>query len=57
MNHTINFDTRDDLLTWMDENFSDAKLTSSESGSTIYETDDCILRSKGKQLVLTFKSI
>lgn len=56
MNHTIIFNTKDDLITWIDENFSDAHLTHVEANGAIYETDDCTLRTEGLNLTLIFKT-
>ena len=57
MNHTINFNTKDELLTWIDENFPDAKLAHVKSSGARYETEDCTLETNGLNLLLTFKSI
>ena len=58
MKHDITFETRDKLLTWLDENFPDAKdLHSNAEGVTVCETDDCILESKGTHLTIVFKTI
>jgi hypothetical protein len=57
MNHTIFFNTKDELLTWLDENFSDAKISHIESNGATYETDDCILETKGNNLTIYFKTI
>jgi hypothetical protein len=57
MNHNILFNTRDELLTWMDENFPDAKLSHVEANGARYETEDCTLETNGLNLLLTFKTI
>jgi hypothetical protein len=58
MKHDITFNTRDELLTWLDENFPDAKgLHSNAEGYTVCETDDCMLESKGTHLTIVFKTI
>jgi len=57
MNHNIIFNTRDELLTWMDENFPDAKLAQVEETGARYETEDCTLETNGLNLLLTFKTI
>ena len=57
MNHTINFNTKDELLTWLDENFPDAILAHVESNGARYETDDCSLETKGNNLTIYFKTI
>jgi len=57
MNHTIFFNTKDELLTWLDENFPDAILAHVESNGARYETDDCSLETKGNNLTLIFKTI
>lgn len=57
MKHTIVFNTKDDLITWIDENFPDATLAHVESNGARYETDDCTLETAGINLTLTFKTI
>lgn len=57
MNHTITFNTKDELITWIDENFPDAVLSRVESNGARYETDDCTLETTGLNLLLTFKTI
>ena len=57
MNHTINFNTKDDLITWIDENFPDAKLEHVAANGARYETEDCTLETNGLNLLLTFKTI
>lgn len=57
MNHTILFSTKDDLLTWVDENFPDAKLAHVEADGATYETGDCTLKTQGLNLTLIFKTI
>lgn len=57
MNHTIFFNTKDELLTWLDENFPDAILAQVEANGARYETDDCTLETKGNNLTLIFKTI
>ena len=57
MNHTIFFNTKDLLLTWLDENFPDAVLAHVEANGATYETDDCTLETKGNNLTLIFKTI
>jgi hypothetical protein len=57
MKHTITFNTKNDLITWIDENFPDALLAQIESNGARYETDDCTLETNGINLTLTFKTI
>lgn len=57
MKHDITFNTKDDLITWIDENFPDALLAQIESNGARYETDDCTLETNGINLTLTFKTI
>jgi hypothetical protein len=57
MNHTITFNTKDELITWIDENFPDAVLARVEANGARYETDDCTLETTGLNLLLTFKTI
>lgn len=57
MNHNIIFNTKDELLSWLDENFPDAKLSHVESNGATYETEDCTLRTEGLNLTLIFKTI
>lgn len=57
MNHTIFFNTKDDLITWLDENFPDANLKEVRSNGATYETNDCLLEVDGLHLLLTFKTI
>jgi hypothetical protein len=57
MKHDITFNNRDELLSWMDENFPDALLAQIESNGARYETDDCTLETNGINLTLTFKTI
>ena len=57
MKHTIFFNTKDELITWMDENFPDAKLTHVKADGATYDTNDCGLEVDGLNLTLTFKTI
>ena len=57
MKHDIFFNTKDLLLTWLDENFPDAVLAHVEANGATYETDDCTLRTEGNNLTLIFKTI
>lgn len=57
MKHTIIFNTKDDLITWIDENFPDAKLTHVLANGAVYDTEDCLLETTGLNLTLTFKTI
>ena len=57
MKHTIFFNTKDLLLSWIDENFPDAVLSHVEANGATYETDDCTLETKGNNLTLIFKTI
>lgn len=57
MNHTIIFNTKDDLITWLDENFPDAKVKEVKADGAKYETNDCFLEVTGLNLILTFKTI
>lgn len=57
MKHNIIFNNKDELLTWIDENFPDATLAHVESNGARYETDDCTLETTGLNLLLTFKTI
>lgn len=57
MKHTIIFNTKDDLITWLDENFPDAKLNHVKADGADYETNDCLLEVQGLHLTLTFKTI
>ena len=57
MKHTIAFNTKDDLITWIDENFPDAKLTHVLANGAVYDTEDCLLETAGLNLTLTFKTI
>jgi len=57
MRHTIIFNTKDELITWIDENFPDAQLSHVEANGAKYETDDCTLETNGLNLLLTFKTI
>jgi hypothetical protein len=58
MKHDITFNNRDELLSWMDENFPDAKdLHIDAEGYTVSEVQDCMLQSKGNHLSIVFKTI
>lgn len=57
MNHTIIFNTKDDLITWVDENFPDAQIKEVKADGAKYETNDCFLEVTGLNLILTFKTI
>jgi len=57
MKHDIFFNTKDLLLSWIDENFPDAVLSHVEANGATYETDDCTLETKGNNLTLIFKTI
>lgn len=57
MNHNIIFNTKDELLTWLDENFPDATLAHVGANGARYETEDCTLETDGLNLLLTFKTI
>ena len=58
MKHDITFNNRDELLSWMDENFPDAKdLHIDAEGYTVSEVQDCTLKSKGYHLSIVFKTI
>jgi len=58
MRHDITFNNRDELLSWMDENFPDAQgLHVDAEGYTVSEVQDCMLKSKGYHLTIIFKTI
>ena len=57
MNHNITFNTKDDLITWIDENFPDATLVHVGANGARYETEDCTLETDGNNLTLILKTI
>lgn len=52
MKHDIFFSTKDQLISWMDENFPDARLTHVEADGAKYFAGDCLLEVKGLHLII-----
>ena len=52
MKHDIFFNTKDELLTWLDENFPDAVVAHVASNGATYSTHDCELVTEGLHLTL-----
>lgn len=52
MKHDIFFNTKDDLITWLDENFPDARVTHVEADGAEYDASGCKLKIKGLHLII-----
>lgn len=52
MKHDIFFSTKDQLISWMDENFPDARLTHAEADGAKYDALGCSLEIKGLHLII-----
>jgi len=52
MKHDIFFNTKDALITWMDENFPDARVTHVDADGAKYDASGCELEIKGLHLII-----
>jgi hypothetical protein len=50
MKHDIVFNTKDDLITWMDENFPDARVTHVNADGALYVASGCFIEINGLHL-------
>jgi len=57
MKHDIFFNTKDELLSWMDENFPDARITHLEADGATYDASGCLLEIKGLHLIINLTQV
>ena len=55
MKHDIFFNTKDDLITYMDENFPEATVQHVEAKGATYVASGCTLEVKGLHLLLNLE--
>ena len=55
MKHDIFFNIKDDLITYMDENFPEATVQHVESNGATYVASSCTLEVKGLHLLLNLE--
>ena len=52
MKHDIFFNTKDELITYLDENFPDAVIQDIEADGATYNASGCALEVKGLHLLI-----
>ena len=57
MKHDIFFNTKDDLIRWMDENFPDARPTHIDADGATYDASGCALEIKGLHLIIDLNQL
>lgn len=57
MKHDIFFNTKDDLITYMDENFPEATVQHVEADGAKYFAGDCLLEVRGLHLIIDLNGL